>query len=190
MTNSLIIKILIALSTVILVFFFSIKVFKDEKKTSIEKDTIIEDIDTTTNIIKDVNYRSKDAKGNEYILNAYEGQIDLTDNNVIFLTNVKAIVKMVNGEIIDIQSDYGKYNINNYDTIFSKNVSIDYGDNTIRGNYVDFSLERNSLIISKNVVYSNQKNLLVADVIEINITTKDAKIFMYEKKKRVNIKSN
>ena len=54
----------------------------------------------------------------------------------------------------------------------------------------NFSLERNSLIISKNVVYSNQKNLLVADVIEINIMTKDAKIFMYEKKKRVNIKSN
>ena len=190
MTNSLIIKILIGLSTVILVFFFSMKVVKDEEKTSLEKDTIIEDIDTTTNIIKDVSYRSKDAKGNEYILNAYEGQIDLTDNNVIFLTNVKAIVKMVNGEIINIQSDYGKYNINNYDTIFSKNVSIDYVDNTIKGNYVDFSLERNSLIISKNVVYSNQKNLLIADVIEINIITKDAKIFMYEKKKRVNIKSN
>tara|TARA_B100000886_G_scaffold222769_1_gene154958 strand:+ start:3252 stop:3824 length:573 start_codon:yes stop_codon:yes gene_type:complete len=190
MTNSLIFKILIVLSIVIIVFFFSIKFFKDEKKTSLEKDTFIEDIDATTNTIKDVSYRSKDAKGNEYILNADDGQIDLTDNNVIFLTNVKAIIKMVNGEIIDIQSDYGKYNINTYDTIFSKNVSIDYVDNTIKGNYVDFSLERNSLIISKNVVYSNQKNSLIADVVEINIITKDTKIFMYEKEKRVNIKSN
>ena len=189
MTNSLIIKILIALSTVILVFFFSIKVFKDEKKTSLEKDTIIEDIDTTTNIIKDVNYRSKDAKGNEYILNAYEGQIDLTDNNVIFLTNVKAIVKMVNGEIIDIQSDYGKYNINNYDTIFSKNVMISYLDNKITGDYLDFSLEKNLMLISRDVVLENNKNSLHADVIEVDIENRDIKIFMYEDNKKVNVKS-
>ena len=97
---------------------------------------------------------------------------------------------MVSGEIIDIRSDYGKYNINNYDTIFSKNVLINYVDNVIKGNYVDLSLERKSLIISKNVVYSNKKNLLKADVVEINIITKDTKIFMYEKEKRIKIKSN
>ena len=190
MTNSLIIKILIGLSTVILVFFFSLKFFKDEKKASLKLETVIEDIDSTTNIIKDVSYRSKDAKGNEYILNSYEGQTDLTENNVIFLKDVKAIINMVSGEIIDIQSDYGKYNIDNYDTIFSKNVVINYADNKIKGNYVDFSLKRNSLIISKNVVYSNQENLLLADVVEINIATKDAKIFMYENEKKVKIKSN
>ena len=93
-------------------------------------------------------------------------------------------------EIISIKSDFGKYNIDNYNTIFSKNVVINYEDNEIKGNYVDFSLDRNSLIISKNVVYSGSKNFLKADVIEINITTKDAKIFMYEKEKKVKIKSN
>ena len=190
MTNSLVIKILLGLAVLIAIFFSSLKFFKEEKKTSIEKETIAEDINATTNIIKDVSYRSKDAKGNEYILNADEGQIDLTNNKIIFLTNVKANVIMVDGEAISIQSNYGKYNINNYDTIFSKNVVIIYGDNKINGNYLDFSLNRNSLIISKNVVYSNEKNFLKADVVEINITTKDAKIFMYEKEKKVKIKSN
>ena len=75
-------------------------------------------------------------------------------------------------------------------SIFSENVLIEYEDNKIQGNYVDFSLIRNSLIISKNVVYLNQKNLLRADVVEINISTKDAKIFMYEEEKKVKIKSN
>ena len=97
---------------------------------------------------------------------------------------------MVSGEVINIQSDYGKYNINNYDTIFSKNVMISYEDSKIDGNYLDFSPSRNSLIISKDVVYSNQKSSLKADVVEINIETKDAKIFMYEKKKKVKIRSN
>ena len=150
----------------------------------------MEDIDTTTNIIKDVNYRSNDVKGNEYFLNASEGQIDLTNNKVIFLTNVKATITMVNGDTMSIKSDYGKYNINNYDTIFTENVKINFENNTIKSNYVDFSLDRNSLIISKNVSYSNQKNLLKADVIEINITTKDTKIFMYESEKKVKINSN
>ena len=39
------------------------------------------------------------------------------------------------------------------------------------------------MIISKNVIYTNLENILKADVIEINIKTKDTKIFMYEKKK-------
>ncbi len=190
MTRNFVVKILFGLSAVVIIFFFGLKFFKIEKNTLIEKETILEDVNDTTNIIKDVNYRSNDVKGNEYILNAYEGQIDLTNNKIIFLTNVKAKINRVNGEIISIKSDFGKYNIDNYNTIFSKNVVINYEDNEIRGNYVDFSLDRNSLIISKNVVYSGSKNFLKADVIEINITTKDAKIFMYEKEKKVKIKSN
>ena len=55
--------------------------------------------------------------------------------------------------------------------------------------YLDFSLKRNSMIISKNVSYSNLKNVLKADNIEIDLKTKDTKIFMYEKNKKVNIKS-
>ena len=44
------------------------------------------------------------------------------------------------------------------------------------------------MIISKNVIYTNGKNTLKTDVIEINIQTKDTKIFMYEDTKKVNIK--
>ncbi len=190
MMNNFVIKILFGLSAIIIIFFFSLKLFNKEKRASVENEAIIEEIDSTTNIIKDVSYSSTDAKGNEYILNANEGQIDLNNDKVIFLNSVKATIIMATGEIINIQSKFGKYNINNYDTIFSENVLIEFEDNKIKGNYVDFSLNRNSLIISKNVVYLNQKNLLRADVVEINISTKDAKIFMYEEEKKVKIKSN
>ena len=198
MTKSSVLKILFGLSALIIIFFFSLKLFNKEKRASVEKETIVEEIDkttieeinTTTNIIKDVSYSSNDAKGNEYVLNANEGQIDINNDKVIFLKGVEATITMASGEIINIQSKFGKYNINNYDTIFSENVLIEYKDNNIKGNYVDFSLNRNSLIISKNVVYLNQKNLLRADVVEINISTKDTKIFMYEEEKRVKIKSN
>ena len=45
------------------------------------------------------------------------------------------------------------------------------------------------MVISKNVVYENLENILRADVLEMNIKTKDTKIYMYEKDKKVNIKS-
>ena len=100
-----------------------------------------------------------------------------------------ALINLKNSNNIKITSNFGKYNSSNYDTIFSKNVVIDYLDNNIKGNYLDFSFGRNLMIISKNVVYSNSENILKSDVIEINIETKDTKIFMHEEDKKVNLKS-
>ena len=156
------------------------------KKENIE---VVEERIESSNIIEDVSYSAKDTKGNEYFLKAVEGTIDQNESNYIFLKSVKANINLKNYKLIEISSDFGKYNINNYDTIFSKNVIITYLDTRIVGNYLDFSLDKNLMIISKNVSLKNDKSSLKADVIEINIETKDIKVFMYEENKKVNIKS-
>ena len=74
----------------------------------------------SANIMEDVSYSAKDTKGNEYFLKASEGIIDQNDSNFIFLTSVNSIIKLKGYKLIEISSDFGKYNINNYDTIFSK----------------------------------------------------------------------
>ena len=149
-----------------------------------------EKISTNSNIIKDIKYSSKDLKGNEYIILADEGEIDLDNSDIIFLKNVKAFINLIEeNETITVVSDFGKYNTINYDTIFSQNVKIQYQDNTITGDYLDFSRKKNLLIISKNVVYTNPTNILKADVIELDTTTNDTKIFMYNSKDKVNIES-
>ena len=141
------------------------------------------------NTIEDVSYSAKDIKGNEYFLKASEGTIDQNENNFIFLKFVNATIKLKDYRLIEISSDFGKYNIKNYDTIFSKNVIITYLNNKITGDYLDFSLDKNLMIISRNVVMKNEKSSLKADVIEVNIDTKDIKIFMYEENKKVIIDS-
>ena len=143
----------------------------------------------SSNIIKNVKYTTKDAEGNTYTITASEGEIDYTNSNIIYLTNVSALIELVNLERISISSKYGKYNSKNFDTIFSKNVIINYLDNNIIGEYLDFSIDRNSMLISRKVVYTSLDNILKADAIEMNIKTKDIKIFMYEKQKKVNLKS-
>ena len=163
-------------------FFYNNEIVQPELETK-------EDIIYNSNIIRDVNYTTKDPNGNEYIITALKGEIDFSNSNIIFLTNVNAVIKLKYSDIITIASDFGKYNSENFDTIFSKNVILNYLDNKITGEYLDFSLSRNSMIISRNIVYTNSKNVLKADVIEMDIKTKDTKIFMYEDKKKVNIKS-
>ncbi len=187
MKKSSVVKILLSIFLLFLAVFIYSQFSK--KKVVINDSTYSENINTNSNIIKDVSYISKDASGNEYNLFASEGQVDLVDNKIIFLTDVKSIINLNDGTKVEIKSDFGKYNIDNFDTIFSKNVIITYINNKITGNYVDFSFDRNLLIISKNVVFTNLENMLKADVVEIDIKTKDVKIYMHEREKKVNIKS-
>ena len=152
------------------------------------KENTSDDETYKSNIMKNVSYSSKDAKGNEYTVNASQGEIDYNEQNIIYLTDVKAFIILTDSNNVTITSDYGKYNSNNLDTIFSENVVINYLENKITGEYLDFSMKRNSMIISRNVVYTNLENILKADVIEMDITTKDTKIFMFQDDKKVNIK--
>ena len=170
-------------SATILIYSIFFKINKKEL-TKKNDETIY-----NSNIIKDVEYSTKDKDGNEYFIKAEEGEIDFTNSNIIFLKKVKALIKLIDSAEVTIASNYGKYNSENYDTIFSKNVIINYLDNKITGEYLDFSLKRNSMIVSKNVIYNNLENVLKADVVEINIKNKDTKIFMHEQDKKVNIKS-
>ena len=189
-------KILIIFFTLLIIFLYFFFVdfrenknsekIQSETKTNIESS---EDITYKSNIIEDVNYVTNDADGNEYIIRALKGEIDFNSPSILYLTEINALIKLKNSEYITISSDYGRYNSENFDTIFSKNVIINYLDNKITSEYLDFSLIRNSMIITRDVVYNNLENTLNADVIELDIKTKDAKIFMYEKEKKVNIKS-
>ena len=177
----------------IIFFFLSLIIFVYILATSKKKDEPVEISEDkqlySTNIIQDVSYISKDTKGNLYTINAKQGEIDLSNSSIIYLTNVNAVIKLTGKDNILITSNYGKYNIDNYDTIFNEDVIINYLDNKINGEYLDFSTSRSSMIISKDVVYTNLDNILEADVIEVDIDTKDTKIFMYDNNNKVNIKS-
>ena len=176
---------------IFLVFLTSLiiflKFFVIEK--TVEKKIIDDKESYNSNLLENVEYISKDSQGNEYIIRATGGEIDFNNSDIIFLNDVTAIINLSNSDTIYIESDFGKYNSSNYDTIFSKNVKINYLENKMTGEYLDFSLLQNRMIFSKNIVFINQENILKADVVEINIKTKDTKIFMYEKDKKVNIKN-
>ena len=192
MKKKIFLKIVLILSLIIITWFVYSEYFKEDKnklsKSVNPTSEIEEEAVYNSNIIKNIKYISRDLKGNEYTLLAKEGEIDLNYSDIIFLTDVTAYIKIAkNSQLIVISSNYSKYNTINHDTIFSKNVKIDYVDNIITGDYLDFSMMKNLLIISRNVVYKNLENAMKADVIELDITTKDTKIFMYNSNEQVNV---
>ena len=179
-------KIFLILLFLILLLIFYLKFFNEDK---IEKSSLDDSIqkEISSNIIKEISFSSKDKKGNEYILKAEEGEVDLSNDKIIYLKKITAQVVLNNTEDIIIVSDYGKYNIENYDTIFSKNVLIKYLDSRISSNYMEFSINKSLMTITNNVIYSNNDNLLKADAVEFNTDTKKVNIFMYDSSEKVKI---
>ena len=177
----------ITISILLLIIVFNLN--QNNKKSVEEKKEVVQEEVENSNLIKDVVYKSKDSNDNLYILKASEGIIDQSNSKIIYLTSIKAVIELNDYNSIDISSNFGKYNINTFDTIFSKNVIIKYLDNIIIGEYLELSLNKNLMTISRNVVFKNDESSLKADVIEVDIKTKDIKISMYEENKKINIKS-
>ena len=103
----------------------------------------------------------------------------------MFLRDVVAFIYVKDTDRVKVTSNFGKYNSKNYDTIFSENVIVIYPGYKITGEYLDFSFLNNLGTFTENVVYTGKKINLFADKIEMNLTSKDTKIFMNDTGKKV-----
>ena len=189
-------KTAIQILLILLIFLFSIlfylKYFKNSQKISEnipkEEQQIITSQNDNSTYIDNVNYISSDSRGNRYQITAEQAEIKIEDPDVMLLENVVAYIFNKDSDTAMITSNFGVYNSKNYDTIFSENVIILYPGHKITGEYLDLSFLKNLGTISKDVIYKGEKTSLFADKVEINLTTKDTKIFMDDKNKKVLVK--
>ena len=182
-------QVVMVLVIVMVSLWFYLKYFTKNFEDTKETTPVIEKIDknqnNTSTYIDDINYVSTDAKGNKYQITAKEAEIKVENSDIMFLTDVIAFIFIKDSDTIKITSNFGKYNSKNYDTIFSENVIVIYPEHKITGEYLDFSFLNNLGIFTTNVVYTGEKTSLFADKIEMNLKTKDTKIFMNDTGKKV-----
>ena len=179
-------------SAFFLIILLSIYFYQNlvKKEKIVKKKEIIETNSShSSNILDEVNFTTKDEEGNVYKLTAEQGEIDFENNNIIYLKKIKALIISKDSEEISISSDFGKYNSENSDTIFSKNVLITFLENKISSEYLEFSNKKREIYISKNVILSNLDYNLMADVVEFNISTKNIEIFMHNNLKKIKIRA-
>ena len=180
------------LSSVIIVIFLVIfyKYFNQETSTkkidNIEKETS-KSLNEKSNLIKGIEYFSKDETGSIYNISAESGEINDNNPDIIFLTNVKAKISTLNSEDIFIQSNFAKYNSKNYDTNFYENINVKYAEHKIDCEYLDLLFNKNQAILYENIVYKNLETKLLADRLEIDLITKNSKLSMKSEKEKIKI---
>ena len=195
-----IIQLFIFFIIVVFLFFFIKNTFWSETKNIIdldlEKKNIVHetgdegDEEDFTNVIEHLNYKSIDANGNEYILNAESGEVSKDDQNLIILKNVSGKLILKDNSDIHIHSDYAKYNSKNFDTNFYQNVSGFFELSKIYSDNLDLFIKNNEAIMYNNIKYLNEDTLANADEIKFNLLTGDINIKMFDKNKKVQIIKN
>ena len=90
---------------------------------------------------------------------------------------------MKDGRVIIITSDSGRYNKISYDCFFEENVKAFDGETTLVSDNMDLLSSADVANIYNNVVLTNDKGSLIADMINYNLETKYYKISMYDNEK-------
>ena len=184
---------LFLLFIIFIIFLIVIKTFflnKNEEK--VFERVIVENnksnlSNKNSNIIKNITYNAEDKRGNNYTILSEFGELDEDTPGLIFMINVTAIINMKDKSQIKISSNKATYNSSNYNSEFSDNILMVYGNSKITSEKLDLMFEKSIAIISDNVVYKNLNTKLEADKIEINLMTKSSKIFMNNKSEKVKI---
>ena len=178
---------------ILLTSFFFFKTYIVKKDTHVVLENTFNEIDSEekSNLVYNIQYITRDEDGNSYILESDTGELNDDQKELIVMRGVKAIIESENSEQIIIYSNNAKYNKLSKNTNFYTNVIINFGSNHVTSDKLDFIFEKNLVIISKNIIYKNMDTKLEADKIEIDLLTKNTKIFMDDKSKKIKlIKSN
>ena len=140
------------------------------------------------NQINDIIYYSKSLDDNNYIIKAEFAEINEKNPDLMLLTNVQGKFLLKNSEIIIITSKKANYDSVNYNTNFYQNVLITFDGHQINSDNFDLFFDKKLGTIYNNITYKNLSTTLLADKIDIDLITKDSKIYMLDKSKKIKIK--
>jgi len=159
-------------------------------KEDINKDTNESSFtsDNQSNLIKNLRYNVNLDNNREYIIYSELSELRY-ENNVEIVKMEKVFGVFVDNTNlpINITSDSAVYNRTSSNTLFEKNVRIEYMDNLIMSDKLDLNFEKNIVSIYDNVVYEGIEGKMVADNIVVNLISKKIEIFMHNKSNKVEI---
>ena len=149
------------------------------------KESLVDD--ETGTLIKDINYSFYDSAGNYYELLSEVGKVDINNSDQIFMTNVVATIYLKDSSPVKITSKFANYNKINHETSFFENVKVAHLIHKATSENLDISFNDNVASMYNNIVYNKPGTKLKADRLEIDLITKNSKIFMDNKTEKIKI---
>ena len=187
MNNKTIFQVFLILLFIFLSIFFYLTYFykKDtelvSKQDEIANTNFSKSSDGTT--IKEILYESYDNEGNKFTIKSKSGTFDEKKKDEINMINVEAKIDLANGTFIRLVSDTAKYNSSNSNTKFIKNVRLGYLEHKINSNNINVIFTESKIEAYNNLIYRNSDIKLSADKVELDLITKNTKIFMFDNSK-------
>ena len=188
MVKKIYIQILLFLIIVVSLIWFYNEYF-NKKQRAVKKIDITQEkniSNTKSNLIYNLNYKSRDLDNNTYVIKADTGEI--SQNGTDFLmNNVYAKITLNDKTEIIITSNNAIYNNDNYNTEFFGNVISKYGEHSIYSEKMDLNFDLNKIKISEKVLFENLNSRIKTDNIEFDLITKNVLISMNNKTEKVSL---
>ena len=128
------------------------------------------------NLTKEIEYITSNSTGEIYKISAKFGKTNPKDNNILDLDQVNGTISSTKRSKIFISSDFAEYNYTNQDSKFYTNVEIKYDSNIIICDNLEIKMSKNIAIAYGNVLLKNEKSEMKAQIITLDLITKDINI--------------
>ena len=182
----LIILLIILISYLVLNIYFFDK--KDISDLYLNENLVIEEDNLNfDNVMENLEYKSSDKSGNNYIIKAKKGKVNFEKENLLILEDVYGEIKLVGKSTIYIYSNFAQYNRNNFDTRFYQNVLVNFEDKRFNSDNLDLFFKDNFGSMYNNIVFVDENTQIIADQVNMNLLNGDINIKMFQEEKNIKI---
>ena len=166
-----------------MIIFFTVYQAYFKKVSDLDAPEIKLENTNQENNLKNITYDSIDREGVKYIISAETGTFKEQEPDIIYMSKVTAKIILLDGSTMYIESLNAKYNNLNYDTKFQNDVKLNFLEHNVFCNNLDIFFKDNLLEAYKDLTYKNLDIIMLADKIEIDLLTKNSKIFNFNEDK-------
>ena len=187
MNFKIVIQLLLSTLIIFLISLFYLNFFYKKNKSSElinKKNKTFNFENVQNNLVKDISYKKiYSSTGDKFLIEADFGKFIDDNNEIIEITNVNASITRDDGTVVYITSDNAKYDTINNNTNFMNDVELTYLEHIINSNYMDLIFSKNLIQAYGDLKYQNLEYKLFADKMELDLISKNTKIFMLDNSK-------
>ena len=153
-------------------------------KDKLKKNKEIDNSQYVQNLTKEIEYITSTKNGDIIKIFAKSGKTNLKNNNILDLEDVNGTISSDGKSNVYISSKFAEYNYSDQNSKFYGDVEIKYIDRIIICDNFDLKINDNIAVAYNNVIIRDNKSLMKAEKVTMNILTKDINI---ESKKKIQI---
>ena len=152
-----------------------------ENKDKLKENKEINNSQYVQNLTKEIEYITSTKNGDIIKIFAKSGKTNLKNNNILDLEDVNGTISSDGKSNVYISSKFAEYNYSDQNSKFYEDVEIKYIDRIIICDNFDLKINDNIAVAYNNVIIRDNKSLMKAEKVTMNILTKDINIESKEK---------